>query len=58
MHNYKEEAKKTLWLLRAGTTHPEAYVSWLRDQLDRGDLTLADIGTDENELKTFTAPKK
>lgn len=54
--NHKELAEKVLALLKSGTIHPNDYVSFLYETLDRGNLKPEDIGTTKTEIESFRVP--
>ena len=43
------------WLnhLRAGTSQYDAFIGYVREEARKGNLSLADIGTSEEELSSF-----
>ena len=51
MNSYKNNAQEALRWLREGYSNPDGSISYLRRYLDKGKLTLEDIGTSEKELE-------
>jgi len=51
MQDYKKEAQEWLRHLRRGTDGYEACLESLRREVQKGGLTLGEIGTSEEELK-------
>lgn len=54
---HRAEAQKWLDFLRQGAVHGtydyNAFVGYLRKEVEKGSLSLADIGTSETELRSF-----
>ena len=51
MKDHKGEARRALKYLRSGTDQYEGVLKHLREEVQRGGLTLKDIGTSEEELE-------
>jgi len=51
MANHMQEAQKWLKYLRSGTYQHDSSLEYLREEVQKGGLTLEDIGTSEEELK-------
>jgi hypothetical protein len=47
----KAEARRWLEYLRSGTGHYDTFLKYLREEVQRGGLTLEDVGTSEEELE-------
>ena len=50
---YKEEAQKWLGYLRSGTDQYNWFIGYVREEARKGNLSLTDIGTSEEELESF-----
>ena len=48
-----QEAQIWLGYLRNGTDDYDSYISYVREEVNKGNLSLADIGTSEEELASF-----
>lgn len=48
------------WLthLRDGTSQYDSFIGYVREEVRKGDLTLADVGTSEEELASFRFASK
>jgi len=51
MEGHKKKAQKWLEYLRSGTDYYESFLEYLRREVQKGGLTLKDIGTSEEELE-------
>jgi uncharacterized membrane protein len=50
MNSYKKEAQEWLGFLRNGTSEYDPLIGYVREEAAKGNLSLADIGTSEEEL--------
>jgi len=51
--NNLKEAHKWIGLLRNGTDKYDSFIGYVREEARKGNLSLADIGTSEEELSSF-----
>jgi len=51
MESYRDSAKKWLGFLRAGTDQYDSMIGYVREDVRKGNLSLADIGTSEEDLE-------
>ncbi len=57
MSQHKEEAQTWLNYLRAGTESYDAFIGYVRREAAKSNLSLADIGTSEEEISSFARVK-
>lgn len=57
-NQHRVEAQKWLAYLRDGTDQYDSFIGYLRREVQKGGLSLADIGTSEEELEELRVRKK
>lgn len=56
-NRHKVEAQKWLDYLREGTDQYDSFIGYVREEIQKGNLSLADIGTSEDELEKLRVKK-
>ena len=52
-NRFVTEAHKWLGYLRSGTDQYDSFIGYVREEARKGNLTLEDVGTSEDELASF-----